>query len=54
MESDIAGEGAVFLELDISVAGGFVHFVVAGPGKVDAGLAIVAVETTLVSNELKN
>ena len=51
MEVDLAGYGAVILELSISVAVGLVPFVAAVPGEVDAGLGICAIELAIDGTE---
>jgi transposase len=51
MEADLAGEGAIGLELGIAVAAGVVHLVTALPGEVDAFAAGVAVDLALDRTE---
>ena len=47
MEADLAGEGAIGLELGIAVAACVVHLVAALPGEVDTLAAKAAVEPAL-------
>ncbi len=47
MEADLAFEGAVSLKFGIAVAGRLVHVVATGPGEVDVGLTVVAIQAAL-------
>ena len=47
MEAYLACEGAVALKLGVAVAGYFVHFVEACPCEVDAGLAVMTIQSAL-------
>src|SRR5690349_1445891 len=47
VEANLAGEGAILVEFSITVAGGLVHLVIAGPDEMNTGFAVAAIQAAL-------